>query len=74
MDCCDETEEGRRFYIEFKTSHEYAGKEREVFIYYQKQERLLEGFTDMETIHKTGCSNTLESGSQLYSRFFHKHA
>lgn len=31
-----------------------SGKQRKVAEYYKKQERLLEGFNEMETIHECG--------------------
>jgi hypothetical protein len=31
-----------------------SGKQRKVAEYYKKQERLLEGFNEMETMHETG--------------------
>ncbi|CAJ2662608.1 unnamed protein product [Trifolium pratense] len=33
---------------------DYDGKQRKVADYYKKQERLLEGFNEMETMHETG--------------------
>jgi len=32
-----------------------AGKRNKVADYYEKQERLLEGFVEMETVTETGC-------------------